>query len=370
MAREDLKRLRVLHLFTPAQAGGLESVLEMLLPGLVESGVNVGATAVIGPDEPEPPSLEVLRAGGVDLQVNRIEGRAYRREIALHRSRIRAFGANVVHTHGYRADVLGSRAAGSAARVTTVHGFTGGDWKNRLYEWLQVRAYRHFDGVCAVSEPLRRQLLARGVPADRVHLLPNAFRPAPLLERAEARRELRLPGEGRILGWVGRFSREKAPDLFLRMAAALADREVRFVLVGDGPMRASLESQARELGIADRVSWTGLIPKAGRCYRAFDGYVLSSRTEGTPIALFEAMAAGVPVVVTRVGGVPQVIDEASGWLVDPENVTSLAAAVTALLAEPQAAASRARSARARLDTTFAVAPWLDRHCDLYTRVLR
>lgn len=370
MAAVELKRLRVLHIFTPAPAGGLESVLEMLLPGLAERGVAVAASAVIGLEQPEPPCLTVLRNAGVALSVHRLSGRAYRREIALHRALLHDFGAGVVHTHGYRADVLGSRAAGAAARVATVHGFTGGDWKNRLYEWLQVRTYRGFDAVIAVSQLLRDQLGQRGIPADRLHLIPNAFRPSKLLERSEARRVLGLQDQGRVIGWVGRFSQEKAPDLFLQMAAGLRDQDVRFVLVGDGPMRQTLEAQARELNIAERVTWTGLVPGAARCYRAFDGLVLSSRTEGTPIALFEAMAAEVPVVATRVGGVPQVLDDSTGWLVAPENPGELVAAARALLEEPHEAKARTLRAQNRLAQAYALEPWLDRHCELYARVLR
>ncbi|HSB55095.1 MAG TPA: glycosyltransferase [Gemmatimonadales bacterium] len=362
------RTIRALHIFTPARAGGLESVVEMLLPGLAQRGVAVAASAVIGAGEAEPPCLGVLRAAGLPVEVHRLGARAYGSELRAHRAIIAGFHANLVHTHGYRADVLGGLAAGpQLPRVATVHGFTGGDWKNRLYEWLQVRAYRRFDGVVAVSRLLRDQLQRRGVGAGRLELIPNAFQAQPLASRAEARAALGLRADGLIIGWVGRFSREKAPDLFLRAAAAIPG--ARFALVGDGPEREALQVLANQLGIAGRVDWPGLVAGAGRYYRAFDAFVLSSRTEGTPIALFEAMAAQVPVVATAVGGVPEVIDRATGHLVPPEQPTALAEAIGAILAEPAAATALAANARQKVDRDYALLPWIDRYRELYARVL-
>ena len=103
---------------------------------------------------------------------------------------------------------------------------------------------------------------------------------------------------------------------------------------------------------------------------AFDAWVLSSRTEGTPVTLFEAVAAGVPVVATRVGGVPDVVGEGEAILVPPEDPEALAAAIRAVHASPLAAAARADRASRRVATEFAAAPWLDAYDRAYRRALR
>src|SRR5262249_32473885 len=162
----------------------------------------------------------------------------------------------------------------------------------RFYERLQRRAFRRFEAVVAVSRPLATLLRNDGIAPSRVHLIPNGYAAPVFSPRDEARQSLGL-GPGFVAGWIGRLSHENAPDVF---AAALSRRgsDVAGVVVGDG----------RESTRNPRVIWKGRGPDAGLLIKAFDVLVLSSRTEGTPIVLFEAMAAGVPVVATAVGGVP------------------------------------------------------------------
>lgn len=360
----------MLQAFTPGAAGGLESVVQVLGTGLARRGVELAVTAVLGQDTPEPPSVVALREAGVTVLVNRLARRSYRGEWAGHRARVEEFGPDVFHSHGYRADVLGGWAAGSrACRVSTVHGFTGGDWKNRLYEQLQLRSYRGYDAVIAVSRLLESRLQRSGIPASNVVLLPNAWSPtAPPLDRGAARQLLGLDPDARVVGWVGRLSPEKGGDVFLEAAALLGGPGVRFSVVGDGGERPALEARARALGLADRLTWHGILPSAGRVMAAFDVYVLSSRTEGTPIALFEAMAAGVPVVATEVGGVPDVVGEGAAWLVPSESPESLAGALREVLADPALAATRTARARERLRLHYAAEPWINRHLELYQRL--
>ena len=109
----------------------------------------------------------------------------------------------------------------------------------------------------------------------------------------------------------------------------------------------------------------GCAEEAARLYRAFDAFVLSSRTEGTPIALFEAMAAEVPIVATRVGGVPDVVGETEAWLVDPEDSQAIARALAAIRADPAEARRRCEAARRRLEEDFSLEPWIERYEDLY-----
>ena len=140
-------------------------------------------------------------------------------------------------------------------------------------------------------------------------------------------------------------------------------------MVGSGREEVALRRLADELGLGNRVRWTGAIPEAGRLMRAFDAFLLSSRTEGTPIALLESMAAGTPAVVTPVGGVGDVISESEGWLADATDPDSLARALTRALTQPDESRRRAAAAAARVAGQFGVGPWLDRHLDLYQRLL-
>ena len=172
------------------------------------------------------------------------------------------------------------------------------------------------DGVVAVSDTVADALQRFGVSANRVHVIQNAYdQIAPPLSRTDARRRLGVDGDAYVVGWVGRLSREKGMDVLLAAMAELRDRPVTVAVIGSGSERVALETDAATRGIAKAVRWLGQVNDAPRLFRGFDLFVLSSRSEGTPIALFEAMDAEIPVVATAVGGVPAVVSPAEAYLV-------------------------------------------------------
>jgi glycosyltransferase involved in cell wall biosynthesis len=373
--------LAVLHVLAPAPAGGLERVVRALSRGQAARGHAVTIAAVVGADPGAPsgdgretgsPVLQSLQGPGVTVVPVRVGGRAYLDERRQVVAVARRCEAQVAHTHGYRPDVVdaGALRGYGVPTVTTVHGFTGGGWKNRLYEHLQRRAFRRFDAVVAVSEPMRRGLVASGVSASHIRLIPNAYdATTEPLSRSAARTRLGLPDDAYVIGWVGRLSREKGLDVLIDALALLRDRPVVIAVVGDGRERARLQAQADSLQLMQSIKWLGLVSEAASLYRAFDAFVLSSRTEGTPIALFEAMDALVPVIATAVGGVPAVVSPSEAILVPSEQPAALAAALRAVRQEAAGARERAAAARERLKRTYAVDPWLDQYDSVYREIL-
>ncbi|HEY3280083.1 MAG TPA: glycosyltransferase family 4 protein [Gemmatimonadales bacterium] len=358
----------IVHVVAPAVFGGLERVVQTLGLGQRGLGHDVHVLAVVDAPSAGQAFLAPLADAGVRTRTLALPGRAYQRERAAIADLCRDVRPDVVHTHGYRPDVVD---AGVARRlgipiVTTVHGFTGGGWRNRFYEWLQCRAFRGFDAVVAVSRPLARRLERAGVPRPKIHEVPNAWRPSgPPVGRDAARCVLGIPPEEFVVGWVGRLSHEKGPDVLLHALSHVRDLPIAASVVGSGPLRASLQARAAALQLDGRLRWHGTIPDAGRLLAAFDVCVLSSRTEGTPIVLFEAMAAGVPVVATCVGGVPDVVSPAEAAVVPPDDPVALAAEIRAVYRNPEVARGRARAARTRVERDFRVAPWLARYEAIY-----
>jgi glycosyltransferase involved in cell wall biosynthesis len=197
-----------------------------------------------------------------------------------------------------------------------------------------------------------------------VHLLPNGWgRGAPAFPRDEARQGLALPTGLRLVAWVGRLSREKGADVMIEAVPHLPEG-VSLAMVGDGPERGVLEARAAQLGVSDRIRWLGAVPEAGRYLAAFDAFALSSRTEGTPIALFEAMAARLPIVATAVGGVPDVVTDREAILVPSEDPEALGLALARVFSEP-ATANRVAAAATRLDDQYGVSAWVERHDEVY-----
>lgn len=356
--------LRLMHVLAPAPAGGLESVVRSVAQGLAALGHRVVLGAVVEVNGDRHPFVVGARAVGIDVRVIEVPGRAYLRERRLVAALIEEFQPSVVHTHGYRPDLVDATVAVQRGIpiVTTIHGFTGGGVRNRLYEALQRHRIRNFDAVIAVSRPLEAMLRRSGVRPDRLHFIPNAWSGEAPVARAEARRTLGIPDRDTVLGWVGRLSREKGLDVLIEALPSLP-LELHVSVVGEGPERGRLEELAARLDVGSRLRWHGLVPRAGRLLAGFDLLVLSSRTEGTPMVVFEAQAAGVPVVATAVGGVPDAVAGSDCTLVDSESPLSLAQAVRARLA-----AGRSPGASPRPDLQEAHRGWIGRHAELYGRL--
>jgi glycosyltransferase involved in cell wall biosynthesis len=358
--------LGIVHITAPAPVGGLERVVQALAIGQHRAGHRVLVIAVVEPSDSTHPFVVPLREAGVAVETIALPGRAYLRERSAVRAILQRVRPDVVHTHGYRSDLLDgtvARALGIPI-VSTVHGSSRLGGKSHFFEWLQGIAWRRFDVVVAVSRDLERRMLESGVPRDRLALIPNAWPGVePGLSRDAARTRLGLRADERVIAFVGRLIPAKGPDIFARALALSHDETWTAVIVGEGLLREEVERIIAEAGLTDRVRFTGHLDDATHLFPAFDLFVLSSRTEGTPIVLFEAMAASVPIVATRVGGVPEVVSDAEAILVPSEDIPALADAIrTAAGAE---AHTRAQRARARLLLDFGTAQWIDQHVRAY-----
>lgn len=365
-------RPTIAHITAPGAFGGLERVVSGLTAALVARDADVVLIAVLEPGVPTPAWMAPLAAAAVRVEVLHVGARDYFVERWHVRSLLERHGVQVIHTHGYRPDLVhgGHARRSGIGTVSTVHGFTRtGGLKGRLNEWLQLRALRRFDAVVAVSKPLVEKLTSVGVSTDRIVLIPNAISGASRpLDRGDARAALSLPTDGRVVGWVGRMSHEKAPITMLEAFARTSTTDVILCFIGDGPERDACRQRAESLGVAARVRFAGALPDAARFLPAFDVLGLSSRTEGTPMVLLEAGLAGIPIVATRVGGVPDLLGD-GGHLVPADDPAALAAAVDAVLADRHAAAVRAAALRARLQTESSADAWVARHLELYQRLI-
>lgn len=359
--------MRIAHVTAPAQFGGLERVVLGLARAQRERGHEVMVVAVISPGTATPPWLTALEESGVRVEVHPVGNRAYLAERRLVRRLLKEMRAEVVHTHGYRSDVLHlgvARGLGIPV-VSTAHGFASQGPGLSLHERVQVYAWRRVNRVVAVSEPLRQHLVRLGVPPARIAQIRNGSVGSPgMLGRAAARRDLGLPMDASVIGWVGRMSGEKDPLLAVEALAQSGGANVHLCFVGDGPLRSACLERGAALGLASRVHADGSRPEAARYLAAFDLLVLSSRTEGTPMTILEAAMASVPIVATAVGGVPDVV-QGDGALVPSGDAGLLASAVREVLEDPAAAAIRSDRLRTRLMREEATDDWVGAYEALY-----
>ncbi len=360
--------MKIMHVLAPAHAGGLERVVHALAIGHRQAGHDVSALAVVEAWNDDHPFAGPLRREQIAVQPLVLPGRAYMREWREVGRILRRERPDVVHTHGYRTDVIAGAVARRAgiATVSTSHGFTRGSLRNRFYEHMDRRALRQFDAIAAVSRPIADELEGAGVDRQRIHVVPNAWsRLTPPVARAEAREALGLDANRVVLGWVGRMSHEKGLDIFIDALAQLKDLSFVACIVGGGPEQAAQTARAKQLGLDQHVRWTGLVPEAGRYFGAFDALVLSSRTEGVPMVVLEAMSSRIPLVVPAIGGIPDVVTPDEALLVPAERPDALAAAIRSVITDRAAADQRAAAALRKLETTFDAGPWLQRYEAVY-----
>jgi glycosyltransferase involved in cell wall biosynthesis len=285
-------------------------------------GIRAGALA----EEGVPVSILLDKL--VKRRMSRRYGQALRRLIADHRP-------GLVHAHLYASAAAAAQATRGLSVPLVVTEHTEAPWRGRQARAVSREVYRRADRVVAVSTAIRNLLVEEyDVPPERAEVILPATT-APMVDPPV------VPGPcGAVLGVAGRLVPEKGVDIFLE-AASLVRAVVppaRFVIVGDGPMRADLERRAAALGIADRVTFTGFRVDAPQIIAGLTLLAVPSRSDGSPLVVCEAMAAGIPVVASRVGGLPDlVIDGCTGLLVRPGEAEDLARAMVSLLLDPTTA---------------------------------
>jgi glycosyltransferase involved in cell wall biosynthesis len=339
--------LQVLLVVDSLNAGGAERYVVDLAIALRGRGHAVTVACAVGGVQEDD-----LREAGVPVRA--LVGTLVKRRVSVGYARalrrlVDELRPDVVHANVYASTVAAALATAGSGVPLVVTEHTEAPWRSPRARAASRWAHRRAHRLVAVSSAIRRGLCAGGVAPERVLCVPNAVPPAP-----PAALTAPLPARvaaGPLVGRVCRLAPEKGVDLFLAVAALVAPRapRARFVVAGDGPCRAELEAQAATAGLADRVAFLGFRPDARAVIERLDVLVVSSLSEGAPLVVLEAMQAGVPVVASAVGGVPDQIDHGvDGLLVPPGDDAALAAAVEGLLADPARARRLGEAGRDRV----------------------
>jgi glycosyltransferase involved in cell wall biosynthesis len=284
--------------------------------------------------------------------------------------RLRWVGADVLLCNGYKAAILGRIAARRVGLpvVAVSRGWTGESRKVRLYESLDRINLRWMDRVVCVSEGQAAKVRRAGVPEERVVVIRNAIRADRFADPDPSYRQ-RLLGHFpdppcRVIGAAGRLSPEKGYEVLIEAARRVLgeDPAAGVVVFGDGPLREELTRRIGAAGLARRFVLAGFRDDLDRYIPWFDVLALPSHTEGLPNVALEACAAGVPVVATRVGGTPEVIEDGvNGFLVPAGDADALAASLRAVLDSPDDARAMGELGRLRVRAEFTFEAQADRY---------
>jgi glycosyltransferase involved in cell wall biosynthesis len=374
---ESEPRVKILRVIARLNMGGPALHVAYLTAGLRERGYDttlVAGTLARGEDSmafvAEGLNVDVVQIDELGREISPL--RDLRATLRLARL-IRRERPQILHTHTAKAGTVGRVAAllaGSRRPPIVVHTFHGhvlrgyfGPLRSLFFRLLERWLAAGTTALVAVSPQVRDDLVSLGIaPRERFAVIRLGIELEERVAgdengRAESRRYLGIPGGGFAVGWIGRMTAVKRTDDVLVAFKELRELGVEAVLclVGDGPDREQLEQRAHELGVVRDTLFLGYQEDVAQFYSAFDALVLPSGNEGTPVSAIEALAAGRPVVATRVGGVPDVIrDGEDGFLVEAGATRELADRLAQLARDPALRERMGREGRARVLPRYAV----------------
>ena len=361
----------IVHVLSSYGVGGQERVALDLAIGQKARGHEVSVISLAAP--PDGAMAQEFAAAGI--AVGRVAKRGGLDPTLVPRlvRALRERRADVVHTHNPLPLIYGAPAArlARAAAIHTKHGMNPGGSAHRL---LRRTAARFTHAFVAVSDTTAAQAVAQDDSAPaKLHTIPNGIRldryaPDPEA-RAAARVELGL-GDAWVVGTVGRLDAAKNQIMLVRAMAPMLSSRVRLVIVGEGDTRRDLEAAIAKLPDPRWVVLTGRRMDVPKLIHAFDVFALSSETEGLPLVVPEAMAAGLPIVTTGVGGLPSVVDDQLTGLVVPVNEAAMHAALANLEADRDRARAMGAEARTAALSRFSYDRMVDAYLVLYQRYAR
>jgi glycosyltransferase involved in cell wall biosynthesis len=301
---------------------------------------------------------QAIRGLGLDVEIVTTRRRLSLKLAREIRGILHRRGVRVLHTVGYKADVHGVFAAAGIPHVSTVHGWLfRPDRKERFYGWVNVWALRRCARVIVLSRYYEDLLGKMGL---RVERIPSG------LDAGAFSADLSHRGTFTV-GMMGRFSEEKNHGMLLRAVKKLVEDGVTVdvLIAGDGPLRPQIEAEVARLDLRHVVKLKGYVARED-FLGCVDMLVLCSRIENLPYSVMEAMACGLPVVATNVGGLPDLVEEGrTGFLVPPDDDVAMAERIARIAKSPQLAGDFGVAAREKIARDFSLERMVARHLDLY-----
>jgi glycosyltransferase involved in cell wall biosynthesis len=364
--------LKVLQLISSGGYYGAENMLLNLCASQDAAGCRNSLLLFYNVHVPNVEFYERARRRGISVRMVHCRGRADWRAVRQIKEYIREDAVNVVHTHGYKADLYGYFAAKNEGKpiIATCHNWVGGTAALGIYNRLDRMVLKRFSAVAAVSDGVKERLLESGIPTEKIKLIPNGI-DVQAFERAEALPELRS-SERKVIGVVARLDLQKGFEYLLAAVREfkIFSHDLKIVIVGEGPDRQAIEQMIERYGLRDTVLLAGQQSNMPGVYAAMDIFVLPSLNEGLPMTVLEAMAASKPVIATRVGAIPRVIeDDRTGLLVNPGDTAGLRDAIARLLGDANLCRRMAAQAHEWVARHFTADAMARQYRSMYEEVL-
>jgi glycosyltransferase involved in cell wall biosynthesis len=362
------RRLKVEMVLPELRVGGMEVMAARLTRSLSRRGHDVGITCIVEGG----PLADQLRGDGYRVTVVRAPGLLTNIRAPRLEQWLRDVEPDIVHTHSgaWLKAVRAARRGAVRCVIHTEHGLYDPEpWYGGA---LRRRAARYTDCVVAVSNPLRAMLTRKdGLEPDQVRVIPNGVdinRFAPAARTGDLHRRLGIDDSRMLIAAVGRLAPVKNHAMLLHAFALLRTRHANaaLVIIGEGTCRAALQERISSHGLTGHAFLLGEAPDVAKLYRDLDLFVLSSKHEGMPMSVLEAMASGVPVVATSVGGIPDLLAHGRlGWLAPSDDAVALGEVMHAAIEDVDRRRSVALDARSEIVERYSEDTMLEAYERLY-----
>ncbi len=379
---ENDKKLKILYLVTLSELGGAQRyILDLAtnLGGQFEITVAAGGNGKLF-EQLKKNQISAVRLKNLTREINLGQDLPALFEIY---QLIKKVKPDILHLNSSKAGALGAIAgklAGVKKIIYTVHGFVFNEpmpgWKKNLYTWIEKISAKLKTTLICVSEFDRQQGLSHKIAlAEKLVTIHNGIGidSLKLLSKEEAKNKLitnyQLPITNYpTIGTIANFYPTKGLQYFIQAAKQIIQHhpDAQFIVIGDGKLRPALEAEIKKFRLEKNFQLLGAIDNAAKLLPAFDVYVCSSIKEGLPYSILEAMAAGVPIVAVAVGGIPEMINDQSGVLVDSKNADNLAAAILKLLENKKMAKDLAETAYKKVCSEFLLEKMVEKTIKIYS----
>lgn len=369
--------MRILQLISPIGLFGAEKVMVELSKELCSTEYKPYIGVIGNPQNYHTPVVIEAEKSGLEVKEFHCSGKFDIKTISAIRKYIKDNKIGMIHSHGYKSNFYALLATlnMNIKRIITCHNWLGISSKMKFYKLIDKILLKKFDKIVAVSDILKDEIIRGNIPENKVRVVYNGIdisRLQVISDKLQVKKSLGIKENEKVIGTVGRLTEEKGYIYLLRAAEKVVREfpDTIFLIIGDGQLRDSLKFIVHSLQLNDKVIFTGIRDDIPELLNLIDIFVMPSLKEGMPIALLEAMAAKKPIIASKVGAIPKVIEDGySGLLVESGNEQELSESIIKLLNNPEKANSLAQNGYEKAKSEFSAKNMAEKYMEVYKSMM-
>jgi len=373
-----MNKKKILQLVSSSGFFGAENVIIELAKELLSTNFEPIIGVFNNTHSPHTEIVEEAKKYNLKVKIFTCNGQFDIRSVKAVGNFIKRNNIDIIHSHGYKSNfyALIANLFRNVSLITTCHLWTGGGFKNRIYESLDKLWIKRFDKIVTVSDELRTEVLNWGVSPSKVSTIDNGIdlnRFKGSFDTNNIRKKLNIASHFKVIGTIGRLDEQKGHIFLIESTIQFLKvfPDTIFLIVGDGSLKQKLQDKVVELSLENNFVFTGIRKDIPEILVAIDIFVLPSLSEGLPMVLLEAMAAKKPIIASGVGAIPKVIiNNETGILIKPRDVDELTKSMIDLLRNKDKADLIAKNAYNKIVREFSSKKMVKEYIKIYDHILK